>query len=832
MKSFPLFILFTLSVLLTSSRAAEIRKNPGGSTISQTENDERNSTKSTKFLEPNAPFLRSALTIKDGEKYNLVRRGLLIPLGGGYWACFDPDLLRWAAFWKAPGGKAPLTYDSMAAISYPDGKAKAHAAPALQGDLIFQNPELPGIGPVDSLRATLVNPPSTGVGPLPVQQGRWLGLRLFGKTPVLQYLVKGTAVSEFVSLNSSQMLQRHLRVAPHAQAIQINVGGSFQQLSGENGFLENGVLTLPPSQKPQVFHLGKDPVQALEFPKPSPAISINPTPAISKNPPPQIQGAFTIRPIAVPSGDRAIRPTDIAFLKDGTALLSTLDGDIWEITGIENDTSSWVRIASGIYESISLETTPDDRIFVLGRDQVTELIDHGGDPTIEEYRNASDAFLQTLQTRDYATSLAVQNDGSFLVAKGGIHNDKARSDNELSAHRGTIVHLSADGSSADVLADGLRLPYVGLRKDGAIFASDQQGNFVPSTPIHLIENHPFLGHAPTNFQNAGSIAGPLLWFPYQANRSAAAFATTSGQAFPDPGETFLQVSWGGRLFAIETPDTGQAFSWQLPLQLDFPSLNATSHPKSGRLYVTGLGISGYLPTTPELSGLASLEQSSPLPAPTTMDVREDGISITFNRPLKENETIVPGSPALRMFNIQRSPGYGSGHFKWDGAPGEQRFQPTSFSISEDRRTLQLVFDQLYRSDVVDLFLNVTSGSNILPLHLFTRPAHLEVPDESDLQNLADHEAREIPVQPGDPDRGKLYFTNFACAGCHSLDDTPLVGPSLLGIASRADGAFIKQSILEPNAVVTEGYPAAMPSFSGVLSAQELTDLLAYLKTLE
>ena len=60
------------------------------------------------------------------------------------------------------------------------------------------------------------------------------------------------------------------------------------------------------------------------------------------------------------------------------------------------------------------------------------------------------------------------------------------------------------------------------------------------------------------------------------------------------------------------------------------------------------------------------------------------------------------------------------------------------------------------------------------------------------------------------------------------------GLSLNGLATRhaddLDG-YLRESILEPGKVVTEGFEAAMPSFAGVIPAQELEDLVAYLKQL-
>jgi len=772
------------------------------------------------FLEPEAPFLSSALVIEGGEARNRVRRGLLIPLGERRWACFDTDLLRWAAVWRAPAGSPPLTLDSMAAISYPDGKAKAKSPPRLQGDLFFSNPEVPGEGKELPQRESLIAGGSGGVGPLAPDRGRWLGLELRGATPVLRYRVRDAVIEETLVAKGKDNLARVLKISPHSKALDLRIHPLFQKHRGRGKVTSARFLHLEATSETSLVILATRSTDGISFPEKKPVIPAFPDAVVVTHPAARLQGAYRIRPLAIPESSRFIRPTDFAFLSDGTGLLSTLDGDVWRIESPEAATSRWTRVASGLFETISIETTSDDHIFTLGRDQITELIDINGDHYIDHYRNASSVFQQTLQTRDYATSLAIDKDGSFLIAKGGINNNEARKDSELSAHRGTILRIAPDGDSVTVLADGLRLPYVGLRADGAVFASDQQGHFIPSTPIHLIgDDKPYLGFDPTNFRRNRPVA-PLFWYPYQANRSAASFVSWD--------DLFLQVSWGGRLFAIETPETGQAFSWQLPLQLDFPSLNATPHPNSGRLYVTGLGISGYKPTTPDLLGIVSIEKVRPLPRPIAFDVRKRTIIVTFDRPLKEDATLLPGAPTLRTFDIKRSKRYGSPHLRWDGKPGEMRLQAKGYELSEDRRTFTLSFPQVPRAEVLDLHLSLTSASTVHPLHFFARARHLPELDPEGIKAL---QTKERPLVAGDPGKGKALFTTYACIGCHSLDGAALVGPTLKGIAGRADEKHLRQSILEPNAVIAEGYPAAMPSFAGVLTDQQMADLLTYLKTL-
>jgi hypothetical protein len=59
----------------------------------------------------------------------------------------------------------------------------------------------------------------------------------------------------------------------------------------------------------------------------------------------------------------------------------------------------------------------------------------------------------------------------------------------------------------------------------------------------------------------------------------------------------------------------------------------------------------------------------------------------------------------------------------------------------------------------------------------------------------------------------------------------LVGPSLWDIGTRKDEAYIRQSILEPNAVIAEGFPPMlMPADLGEkMSGVEFERLVQWLK---
>jgi mono/diheme cytochrome c family protein len=86
---------------------------------------------------------------------------------------------------------------------------------------------------------------------------------------------------------------------------------------------------------------------------------------------------------------------------------------------------------------------------------------------------------------------------------------------------------------------------------------------------------------------------------------------------------------------------------------------------------------------------------------------------------------------------------------------------------------------------------------------------------------------------GDPAAGKELFKSKLCATCHTLKaagSTAQVGPNLDEGLKGKDAAFIRESIVNPDAQVTEGYPDnLMPEdFGEQLSDQELADLVAFL----
>jgi len=90
------------------------------------------------------------------------------------------------------------------------------------------------------------------------------------------------------------------------------------------------------------------------------------------------------------------------------------------------------------------------------------------------------------------------------------------------------------------------------------------------------------------------------------------------------------------------------------------------------------------------------------------------------------------------------------------------------------------------------------------------------------------------------DTGMQLAKSKGCLACHSVDGSPLVGPSWKGLWGKSDTlvdgstlvvdeTYLKESVLDPNAKVVEGFSPIMPAYG--FSNEEFDALIAYIKSL-
>jgi cytochrome c oxidase subunit 2 len=98
--------------------------------------------------------------------------------------------------------------------------------------------------------------------------------------------------------------------------------------------------------------------------------------------------------------------------------------------------------------------------------------------------------------------------------------------------------------------------------------------------------------------------------------------------------------------------------------------------------------------------------------------------------------------------------------------------------------------------------------------------------------------------PGEP-QGLSLLRAKDCLTCHSVDGTPMVGPTFKGLFGKTqevvlpgnvtrtikvDEAYLVRSIEKPEAEIVKGYPPAMPKVAG-LKPKETRAMVDFIKTL-
>ena len=91
--------------------------------------------------------------------------------------------------------------------------------------------------------------------------------------------------------------------------------------------------------------------------------------------------------------------------------------------------------------------------------------------------------------------------------------------------------------------------------------------------------------------------------------------------------------------------------------------------------------------------------------------------------------------------------------------------------------------------------------------------------------------------------GKIQWDQKGCATCHTIDGARSKGPTWKGIFGTSvklkdgktaviDEAYLRESMMQPNAKVVEGFEPIMPTFQGLLRENEIRGLVAYIKSLK
>ncbi len=568
---------------------------------------------------------------------------------------------------------------------------------------------------------------------------RYRGLYLHGKRVVLEYEATGAVLRETPWLHMHEdiaVFRRTLEIGPHAEELRLNLAATEKRVSeGEGAFAqrrwttgdgrthtltvlgtgeyrleaaENRIrLVLPPNKETLTLRIDRwaanddaadQPLLAIEkFPQDDIAALVSPGEPLW---PHKLTAAsslaenddtpYVVDTIGVPFENpygALFFLSGHDFLSTGELLVSALHGDVWLVRGIDAKLESvtWKRFATGLHQPFGVKVV-DDRIYVLGKDQITRLEDRNGDGEADCYENFNNHGVTSQGGHDFAAGLDTDPAGNFYYIR---------------AHTG-MMRVSADGSKEESIAAGWRNPVgMGVSPEGLVTAAPQEGNWTPASGIYAVKLggwYGFAGPRETSERPLG-YDSPLCWIPREADNSSGGQCWVTSDRWGPLAGRMLHLSYGqcSLLLVLNEECRGvhQGGLTRIPLQFSSGAMRGRFSPIDGQLYVTGTN--GWQTRAAYDGCLQRVRYTGrPLDLPVALNAEKNGVRITFSEPLDPAEATNPDNYLVECWNYRYASDYGSREYKPSepGKFGRDELYVLDAELSDDRRTVRLELEDI------------------------------------------------------------------------------------------------------------------------------------------
>lgn len=392
-------------------------------------------------------------------------------------------------------------------------------------------------------------------------------------------------------------------------------------------------------------------------------------------------------------------PDDIRFHitgldsdKNNDIYAATRFGDVWILQN-----SNWTKFASGLHEPTGLLIDDDGSVLVAHKPQLTRLVDTNKDGIADDYIHVASGW-------EFHNDYHEFNYGPVKDKQGYLHGTlNIGFQGGWGGLRGFAYKVSPNGEFIPY-SWGLRSPAgLGVSPKGEIFYTDNQGGWVGTSKMHLLEEGKFYGQPnslhdvpgnPKNWRDKYSVEAldemrekPIVQFPHgEISKSPGnpEWDLSEGKFGPFAGQIFVPDLTMSSLFRVMLEKVngkyqGAAINFMNGFQSG--SIRAEFDQK-GQLWI-GQTARGWGAAGPKPFGLQKVVWDGTLPF-ELLDIKltRTGFRLSFTKPLS-SDTVNASSFQAEHWHYHYHEKYGSP--KVD----QQTIEVSAVKLSADKKSVEI-----------------------------------------------------------------------------------------------------------------------------------------------
>lgn len=436
--------------------------------------------------------------------------------------------------------------------------------------------------------------------------------------------------------------------------------------------------------------------------------------------------SYIVDNIDLPAGLSA-QVSALDFMPDGRLVAGFSSG---EIMFYHPETKQWDVFAHGMHEPLGFQVVDNSTVIFIQRPEVTRASDTDGDGKADLFETLTDDFGITGNFHEYNYGPVKDKEGNLFIglnggSPGGGIRQEVRGRLDMKAlvpkqmfsvvpYRGWIMKLTPQGKLMP-FASGFRSPNgLGFDAEGHLFVTDNQGDWIGTSPLYHVEEGRFYGHPSSLYWREGWDKGAPALLPVEVldsmrTRAAVLFPhgivansptqplcdLTDGRFGPFTGQMLVGEMNSPRIVRVILEEVdGQLQGACLPF-LDGHGLrkgnNRLAFDAEGNLW-TGQNDHGWAGD----KGIQRIRYTGTLPMDILrMHLTATGFELEFTQPVDRNIASDPSQYKVRHYYYEYHSKYGSDQFD------VQDIRVTSVQISPDGKKVNVSLNKLTKDRVYE-----------------------------------------------------------------------------------------------------------------------------------